>query len=73
MNKYKMQYVLDVITRDGEWLAHLMDAEDPDDILRWYDLYDILRPVERHLVLNELDEMAVAKQFKERHQLVMRA
>ena len=69
MNRYKLQYVLDVVSRDQDWVNRFDSARDVEDVLRWHDLYEVLLPAERRYVMGELAALAEAERFKELHRL----
>ena len=72
MNKHKMRYVVDVLTREKYWAGRFSEAVNSEEYLKAEGFYDLLCPVERHQIISELMEIAEAESFRQRHELKVR-
>ena len=72
MNKYKMQYIVEVVRSHPAFPDCLESVVDPADLLPFFGFSDLLNTGERLEVTKEILELAEAARFKEVHQLQLR-
>ena len=69
MNRYKLQYIVEYVRRQGESFVDLSELSNVEEILKCFGFLDILQPDEVREVSNELMNLAEAERFKRTHLL----